>query len=56
MGVLLRYVPTNEDEVYSILNILEDRLKHANCAVVLGAAKVCYTVCVRMDINVQSHT
>lgn len=35
MGILIRYVPSNEDEVFDILNILEQRLKHANSGVVL---------------------
>ena len=35
MSILIRYVPSNEDEVFDILNILELRLKHANSGVVL---------------------
>lgn len=34
------YAPDGEKEVYDILNALEDRMQHANSAVVLAAAKV----------------
>ena len=40
MGVLHRYTPANEDAVFDILNILDERLKHANSGVVLAAAKL----------------
>ena len=35
-----RYVPSNEDEVFDILNVLDDRLKDANSGVVMAAAKL----------------
>ena len=35
-----QYTPAGEAEVYDILNALEDRLAHANSAIVLAAAKV----------------
>lgn len=40
MGILIRYVPSNEDEVFDIMNILELRLKHANSGVVLAATRL----------------
>lgn len=35
MSVLVRYVPSSEDEVFDILNLLDERLKHSNTGVVL---------------------
>ena len=35
-----KYKPVNDDEMFAIMNFLEDRLKHANSAVVLAATKV----------------
>eukprot|EP01147_Barroeca_monosierra_P004316 gene4316-6624_t len=35
MNVLLRYTPQDEEEIFDILNILDDRLKHTNTGVVL---------------------
>lgn len=40
MGILVRYVPSDEDEVFDILNILESRLRHSNSGVILAAAKL----------------
>lgn len=40
MTILTRYVPSNEDEIYDILNVLDDRLKDANSGVVMAAAKL----------------
>ena len=37
---LLRYTPESEKEVFDILNALEDRMQHANSAVVMAAAKI----------------
>lgn len=34
------YVPESEQEVFDILNVLEDRMQHANTAIVLAAARV----------------
>jgi AP-4 complex subunit beta-1 len=36
--LVVRYKP-KDDELYDILNILEDRLKHSSSAVVLGCIK-----------------
>lgn len=35
MSVLVRYSPSDEDEVFDILNLLDERLKHSNSGVVL---------------------
>jgi vesicle coat complex subunit len=35
-----KYVPKDENAVFDIMNLLEDRLKHSNSAVVLGTTKV----------------
>jgi len=40
LNVALKYKPQNEDEMFDIMNLLEDRLKHANSAVVMAATKV----------------
>ena len=40
LDLVARYTPTSEDEMFDIMNLLEDRLKHANSAVVLGTTKV----------------
>ena len=35
-----KYAPQNQDEMFDIMNLLEDRFKHASSSVVLGAVKV----------------
>jgi AP-4 complex subunit beta-1 len=40
MAILVRYVPADDDDVFDILNVLDDRLKHANSGVVLAAGKL----------------
>eukprot|EP00164_Ancoracysta_twista_P001705 GFYU01002235.1.p1 GENE.GFYU01002235.1~~GFYU01002235.1.p1 ORF type:complete len:611 (-),score=160.67 GFYU01002235.1:77-1909(-) len=40
LEIVARYIPDDHNERYDIMNLLEDRLKHANSAVVLGATKV----------------
>jgi AP-4 complex subunit beta-1 len=35
-----KYKPDTPDEMYDIMNLLEDRFKHASSSVVLGAIKV----------------
>lgn len=49
MNILVRYVPSDEDEIFDILNILELRLKHANSGVVLAAAKLFLYLTRNMD-------
>ena len=40
LDLVARYTPTSEDEMFDIMNLLEDRLRHANSAVVMGTTKV----------------
>eukprot|EP00906_Rhabdomonas_costata_P033713 RCo047490 len=40
MQLLLRYTPEAESEVFDIMNLLEERLKGSNSAVILAVAKV----------------
>jgi AP-4 complex subunit beta-1 len=40
LDLLVKYEPASNDELFDILNILEDRLRHSNSAVVLSASKV----------------
>ena len=40
LELVARYVPSDSSEIYDIMNLLEDRLQHANGAVVLATIKV----------------
>jgi hypothetical protein len=40
LDLLTRYSPSNDEEVYDILNVFDDRLRHANLGVVLGAVRL----------------
>ncbi|KAK8509285.1 hypothetical protein V6N12_018367 [Hibiscus sabdariffa] len=40
LELVTKYVPSDTSEVFDIMNLLEDRLQHANGAVVLATAKV----------------
>jgi AP-4 complex subunit beta-1 len=40
LDLLTRYSPSNEEEVFDMLNVLDDRLRHANLGVVLGAVRL----------------
>jgi len=35
-----KYKPADQEEMFNIMNLLEDRFKHASSSVVLGAVKV----------------
>ena len=37
MQTLTKYTPADEEEMYDMLNVLDDRLNHANSGVVMGA-------------------
>lgn len=39
LNLIANYVPETDDELYDILNILEERIKHSSSAVVLSAAR-----------------
>lgn len=40
LDLCAKYKPETKDEMYDIMNLLEDRFKHASSSVVLGATKV----------------
>lgn len=40
LELVSKYVPMDSEEIFDIMNLLEDRLQHANGAVVLGTTKV----------------
>ncbi len=40
MELVARYKPESADETFDVMNLLEERLKHSNSAVVLAAVKV----------------
>ena len=40
LDMCAKYQPENKDEMFDIMNLLEDRFKHASSSVVLGAIKV----------------
>lgn len=40
LELVAKYVPSDNDEIFDIMNLLEDRLQHANGAVVLATIKV----------------
>lgn len=49
-----RYKPQSEDEVYEVMNALDDRLNHSNSAVVLGATRVFLSLTADLpDLQVQ---
>lgn len=40
LELVVKYVPSDSSEIFDIMNLLEDRLQHANGAVVLATIKV----------------
>jgi len=40
LDIVSRYTPKDEDQMYAILNILEDKLKHSSTAIVLACTRV----------------
>lgn len=40
LELLLRFHPSSEDEVFDMMNVLDDRLRHSNCGVVLGSIRL----------------
>ncbi|KAK1284825.1 Beta-adaptin-like protein A [Acorus calamus] len=40
LDLVCKYVPSDNNEIFDIMNLLEDRLQHANGAVVLATVKV----------------
>lgn len=49
-----KYIPSDSDESFDMMNILEDRLQHTNSAVVLATIKVFLHLTISMaDIHQQ---
>lgn len=40
LELVAKYVPSDNNEIFDIMNLLEDRLQHANGAVVLATIKL----------------
>lgn len=40
LELVAKYVPSDSNEIFDVMNLLEDRLQHANGAVVLATIKV----------------
>ncbi|XP_043704548.1 beta-adaptin-like protein A [Telopea speciosissima] len=40
LDLVVKYIPSDSNEIFDIMNLLEDRLQHANGAVVLATIKV----------------
>jgi len=40
LELVSKYIPTESNEIFDIMNLLEDRLQHANGAVVLATIKL----------------
>lgn len=40
LEIVSRYTPKDEEQMYAILNILEDKLKHSSTAIVLACTRV----------------
>lgn len=40
LELVSKYVPVDSNEIFDIMDLLEDRLQHANCAVVLATIKL----------------
>lgn len=56
LELVVKYVPESQDEVFDIMNLLEDRLQHANSAVVLGTAKLFLHLTLSMpEVHLQVH-
>lgn len=54
LDVVSKYVPSDPEESFNMMNMLEDRLQHANSAVVLATIKVFLHLTISMaDIHQQ---
>lgn len=52
--MVAKYIPSDSDESFDMMNILEDRLQHTNSAVVLATIKVFLHLTISMaDIHQQ---
>lgn len=48
-----QYQPKDEEEVYGIMNVLDDRLSHSNTAVVMGCVKLFLHLTLRLPATHQ---
>lgn len=70
LELVSKYIPSDNSEIFDIMNLLEDRLQHANGAVVLATIKVflqltlsmadvhqqvCFDLCVNISFNLVFH-
>lgn len=54
LEMVSKYIPSDSDESFDMMNILEDRLQHTNSAVVLATIKVFLHLTISMaDIHQQ---
>lgn len=53
LEVASQYRPTDEQEVYDIMNVLDDRLSHSNSAVVMATVKLFLHLTLRMPATHQ---
>lgn len=54
LDMVSKYIPSDSDESFDMMNILEDRLQHTNSAVVLATIKVFLHLTISMaDIHQQ---
>lgn len=54
LELVSKYVPSDSDEIFDMMNLLEDRLQHANGAVVLATIKLFLQLTLSMaDIHQQ---
>lgn len=57
LELVTKYVPSDSNEIFDIMNLLEDRLQHANDAVVLATIKVFLQSTLSMtDVHQQVHS
>lgn len=56
LELAVKYVPSDSNDIFDIMNLLEDRLQHANGAVVLATVKVFLQLTLSMtDVHQQVH-
>ena len=53
LEVASHYQPADEQEVYDIMNVLDDRLAHSNSAVVMATVKLFLHLTLRMPATHQ---
>ena len=57
LDLISNYIPSDNEEIFDVMNLLEDRLQHANGAVVLATIKVFLHLTLSMaDVHQQVHS